>query len=144
MLLGYSSISVLSQNSIYSISGRVTDIEGNGVFGVIVSAVPNSTFGIDVLKPILMVTCYWFLEEQNEYIPDKELMVFLNINNGDKPIYIGFGSMFDVDETQKISKIIIAGLEKVGKRAILSGMGKLENLPDTVFTIENIPHTWLF
>ena len=125
MSLGYSSISILSQNSIYSISGRVTDIEGNGVFGVIVSAVPNSTFGIDVLKPILMVTCYWFLEEQNEYIPDKELMVFLNINNGDKPIYIGFGSMFDVDETQKISKIIIAGLEKVGKRAILSGMGKL-------------------
>jgi sterol 3beta-glucosyltransferase len=85
---------------------------------------------------------YWFLEEPNEYIPPKELTDFLE--NGEKPIYIGFGSMLTDQKPEKISKIIIAGLARVGKRAILSGIGKLQNIPDTIFTIDNIPHSWLF
>ncbi len=73
---------------------------------------------------------YWFLEEQNEYIPPMELVDFLN--NGEKPIYIGFGSMVIGEETEKVSKIIIEGLAMTGKRAIISGMGKLKNIPETI------------
>jgi sterol 3beta-glucosyltransferase len=85
---------------------------------------------------------YWFLEEDNEYHPPADLVDFLN--KGEKPIYIGFGSMVIGDETEKVSKTIIEGLAIAGKRAIISGMGKLQNIPETIITVENIPHSWLF
>jgi sterol 3beta-glucosyltransferase len=85
---------------------------------------------------------YWFLEEQNEYIPPMELVDFLN--NGEKPIYIGFGSMVIGENSEKISKIILEGLAMSGKRAIISGFGNLQNIPDTIYKIDNIPHSWLF
>lgn len=85
---------------------------------------------------------YWFLEEQNDYIPSMELVDFLN--NGEKPIYIGFGSMVMGENTEKLSKIILEGLAMTGKRGIISGFGNLQSTPDTIFKIENIPHTWLF
>jgi formylglycine-generating enzyme required for sulfatase activity len=47
---------VALEESTYSISGMVTDKDGNGVGGVVINAVPNSTVGIEVLKPVLMVT----------------------------------------------------------------------------------------
>ena len=85
---------------------------------------------------------YWFLEEQDEYIPPMELVDFLN--NGEKPIYIGFGSMVIGENSEKISKIILEGLAMTGKRAIISGFGNLQNIPDTIYKIDNIPHSWLF
>lgn len=85
---------------------------------------------------------YWFLEEQDEYIPPMELVDFLN--NGEKPIYIGFGSMVIGENSEKISKIILEGLAITGKRAIISGFGNLQNIPDTIYKIDNIPHSWLF
>lgn len=85
---------------------------------------------------------YWFVEENKEYEPSKELEAF--INNGDKPVYIGFGSMFDSDEKEHIVNIIIEAMSKCGKRGIISGMGKIDNLPDTLISVDSIPHTWLF
>lgn len=85
---------------------------------------------------------YWFLEEQNEFIPPMELVEFLN--KGEKPIYIGFGSMVNGADTEKISKNIIDGLALTGKRAIISGFGNLQNISDTIYRIDNIPHSWLF
>lgn len=85
---------------------------------------------------------YWFVEENKEYKPSKELEAF--INNGEKPVYIGFGSVFDSDEKDKIVRIIIDALKKCGKRGIISGMGKVENLPDNIISVDGIPHTWLF
>lgn len=85
---------------------------------------------------------YWFVEENKEYKPSKELEAF--INNGEKPVYIGFGSVFDSDEKDKIVRIIIDALKKCGKRGIISGMGKVDNLPDNIISIDGIPHTWLF
>jgi sterol 3beta-glucosyltransferase len=85
---------------------------------------------------------YWFLEEQNEYLPPIELVDFLN--KGEKPIYIGFGSMLIGNESEKISKIIIEGLAMAGKRAIISGFGNLQNISDTIYEVDNIPHSWLF
>lgn len=85
---------------------------------------------------------YWFVEENKEYKPSKELEAF--INNGEKSVYIGFGSVFDSDEKDKIVRIIIAALKKCGKRGIISGMGKVDNLPDNIISVDGIPHTWLF
>lgn len=85
---------------------------------------------------------YWFVEENKEYKPSKEIEAF--INNREKPVYIGFGSVFDSDEKDKIVRIIIDALKKCGKRGIISGMGKVDNLPDNIISIDGIPHTWLF
>jgi sterol 3beta-glucosyltransferase len=85
---------------------------------------------------------YWFVEEQVEYTPPKELLEFLA--KGDKPVYIGFGSVFNTDQKDKIVKLIIEAIHKCGKRAIISGMGSIENLPETIISIGSVPHSWLF
>ena len=51
------------------------------------------------------------------------------------------------EEAQKISEIALAALAKTNQRGIfLTGWGGMEksDLPDTVFQIDNIPHSWLF
>jgi sterol 3beta-glucosyltransferase len=85
---------------------------------------------------------YWFLEEQEEYTPSSELVEFLE--RGEKPVYIGFGSMFDQAETEKVMKIILDGINRTGNRAIINGFGDLANLPDNIYSIDGIPHSWLF
>ncbi|MFZ5352350.1 MAG: glycosyltransferase [Bacillota bacterium] len=85
---------------------------------------------------------YWFLEEQNDYIPSKELADFLN--SGDKPVYFGFGSVFNDDDKDKMVKLIKAALFMCGKRGIICGMGKFTNLPSYIYAIDSIPHSWLF
>ncbi|MGH4138316.1 glycosyltransferase [Clostridium sp.] len=85
---------------------------------------------------------YWFVEEQEDYTPSKELADFLN--SGDKPIYIGFGSVFHTDQKEALSKLIIDALFKSDKRGIICGMGKFDNLPKNIITIDGIPHSWLF
>ncbi|MHC1747699.1 MAG: glycosyltransferase [Cellulosilyticaceae bacterium] len=85
---------------------------------------------------------YWFVDEQATFQPSKELTDFLQ--SGDKPIYIGFGSVFNVDEKNSLVKIIVASLKHCHKRAIICGMGKIDNLPSNVISVDNIPHSWLF
>lgn len=85
---------------------------------------------------------YWFVEENNEYEPSNELREFLN--TGEKPIYIGFGSVFDHKHKEETVRIIIEALNKLGKRGIISGMGEIQNLPKNLISIDNIPHSWLF
>ena len=85
---------------------------------------------------------YWFVEELTDYTPSEELSQFLN--SGDKPVYIGFGSVFHEDQRDALSKIIIGSLEKSGKRGIICGMGKIDNLPKNVISVDSIPHSWLF
>lgn len=85
---------------------------------------------------------YWFVEEQTNYTPSKELEDFLN--SGDKPVYIGFGSVFDADQKEALSKLIIDALSKSGRRGIICGMGRFDDLPKNVFAIDSIPHSWLF
>ena len=85
---------------------------------------------------------YWFLEEPEEYRPDPALEAFLA--QGDKPVYVGFGSMFDKADLEKTSAVIVEALRLAGRRGILGGMSGLVSLPDTVMAAENVPHTWLF
>jgi sterol 3beta-glucosyltransferase len=85
---------------------------------------------------------YWFLEERQEYTPSPELAEFLA--RGEKPVYIGFGSMFDKAETEKVMKIILEGISRTGRRAIINGFGDLDHLPERIFAVNGIPHSWLF
>ena len=85
---------------------------------------------------------YWFVEEKTDYVPSKELSNFLS--SGEKPIYIGFGSVFHTDQKDTMSKLIVDALTKSGKRGIICGMGKIDNLPSNVIAIDSIPHSWLF
>ena len=90
------------------------------------------------------LTGYWFLDEPDNFIPPADLVEFLKA--GSPPVYIGFGSMGG-EEAQKISEIALAALAKTNQRGIfLTGWGGMEksDLPDTVFQIDNIPHSWLF
>jgi hypothetical protein len=48
-----------AQSTSYSISGRITDPNGNGIYVALITAVPNLNEGIEVLKPILMITGWW-------------------------------------------------------------------------------------
>jgi len=85
---------------------------------------------------------YWVVQEPEEYQPSPELTTFLA--QGEKPVYVGFGSMFDRADTEQVGGIIIEALTLAGKRGVLGGMSGLKNLPPSVITVENVPHTWLF
>jgi sterol 3beta-glucosyltransferase len=91
----------------------------------------------------LHVTGYWFLEE-SEWNPPNALIHF--IENGSKPIYIGFGSMIDAEATMTM-ECVLKALEITGNRAILHGgwsdFGS-SAFPSHVFKVADIPHHWLF
>ena len=90
------------------------------------------------------ITGYWFVDEAEGWQPPSALIDFLQ--SGSPPVYIGFGSMSNRDPEQT-ANLIIEALSRVKQRAVLlSGWGGLqkENIPDSIFMIDSIPHSWLF
>lgn len=90
------------------------------------------------------VTGYWFVDEADDYQPSSALLDFLEA--GSVPIYIGFGSMSNRNPEQT-ADLVIQALTQTDQRAILlSGWGGLQktNIPDSIFMIDTIPHSWLF
>ena len=90
------------------------------------------------------VTGYWFLESESDWTPPPTLVEFLQ--NGPPPVYIGFGSMSN-RSPEETTALVLQALAQTQRRAImLSGWGGLQkaNLPDTVFMMDSIPHSWLF
>jgi len=84
---------------------------------------------------------YWFVEEDN-YQPNQVITEFLS--KGDKPIYIGFGSVFDQRHKDELVQIIVETLKQTNQRAILSGMGDLDKHYENILSVNDIPHSWLF
>jgi sterol 3beta-glucosyltransferase len=90
------------------------------------------------------VTGYWFLDAAPDWTPPSDLMAFLQ--NGSTPLYIGFGSMTSRNP-EETADLILEALDRTQQRAILfSGYGGLSkaDLPETVFMVDSIPHSWLF
>ena len=85
---------------------------------------------------------YWFVEENVEYAPSIELAAFLA--KGDKPVYIGFGSVFNDVQKDETVKLVVETMKICGKRAIISGMGNIQKLPENILAVGSIPHIWLF
>ena len=94
----------------------------------------------------VIITGYWSLDAHPGWGPDPELTAFLNA--GPAPIYVGFGSMGNSVNNQDTANILLQSLAETGQRAVLatgwSGLGLGQRLPDNVFLLGNIPHTWLF
>lgn len=87
---------------------------------------------------------FWFLKQSESWSPPQELLNFLA--EGAPPVYVGFGSMAS-SQSKKVTKIVIDALGKSGVRAILAtGWGGLDSdqLPETIFSVDNVPHDWLF
>jgi len=89
-------------------------------------------------------TGYWFLEEGDEWDPPTELLAFLE--EGERPISVGFGSMTGRDP-QRMTELVATAVQQSGVRAVLlsgwAGLGEMA-LPDSIFCLKRAPHSWLF
>ncbi len=88
----------------------------------------------------------WIVETEANFMPPNDLVQF--IESGEPPIYIGFGSMKDVDSFTITFKMIAEALAITKQRAVVAlGWSKVNNdepIPENIFLIESIPHSWLF
>ncbi|XP_071738119.1 sterol 3-beta-glucosyltransferase UGT80A2-like isoform X1 [Rutidosis leptorrhynchoides] len=95
--------------------------------------------------PKIDVVGFCFLDLASNYEPPGELVKWLEA--GPKPIYIGFGSL-PVQEPEKMTQIIVEALETTGQRGIINkgwgGLGNLAEPKDFIYSLDNIPHDWLF
>ncbi|MEM1256033.1 MAG: glycosyltransferase [Cyanobacteria bacterium P01_H01_bin.21] len=90
------------------------------------------------------VNGYWFLDQQDSWQPPDDLKAFLD--EGEPPLYIGFGSISG-SHPEQLAKVILEALRATNQRGILAtGWGGLQadDLPKTVFRLEQAPHDWLF
>ena len=91
------------------------------------------------------VTGYWFLDPPPGWQPPTDLLNFLQA--GPAPVYIGFGSMASRDAEATLN-LVLKALELSGQRGVLlsgwAGIGKGRTLPSHVFSMESLPHSWLF
>ncbi|KAG4992639.1 hypothetical protein JHK87_026096 [Glycine soja] len=95
--------------------------------------------------PKIDVVGFCFLDLASNYVPPKSLVDWLE--EGEKPIYVGFGSL-PLQEPEKITRIIIQALEETGQRGIINkgwgGLGSLAEQNKSVYLLDNCPHDWLF
>ena len=90
------------------------------------------------------ITGYWFLDTLQSWKPSPKLKDFLE--SGSPPVYIGFGSMRGRDPV-RLARIAIEALRISKQRGILlTGWGglQIEEVPDWVFVVDDVPHDWLF
>ncbi|NJC98925.1 MAG: glycosyltransferase family 1 protein [Anaerolineae bacterium] len=92
------------------------------------------------------VTGYWYLDHPG-YEPPPALQAFLD--QGEPPVYIGFGSMPSEDPGQ-VTDLVIQALSMTKQRGILfTGQGILgrgmnqRSSANPVHFVESIPHDWL-
>ncbi|KAL9266463.1 Sterol 3-beta-glucosyltransferase UGT80A2-like protein [Drosera capensis] len=95
--------------------------------------------------PKIDVVGFCFLDLASNYEPPEELLKWLK--NGQKPIYIGFGSL-PVQKPEEMTQIIVRALGITGQRGIINkgwgGLGNLAEPQDFVYLLDNCPHDWLF
>ncbi|MBL4804712.1 MAG: glycosyltransferase family 1 protein [Alphaproteobacteria bacterium] len=90
------------------------------------------------------VSGYLFLDEEQEWTPPQDLVDFLEA--GPPPVYVGFGSMAGRDP-ERFAKIVVDALQEANLRGVIAtGWGGLQadDLPETIFKIDQAPHDWLF
>jgi sterol 3beta-glucosyltransferase len=91
----------------------------------------------------ILVSGYWFLDEPSWTMPDG-LASFLAC--GDRPVYVGFGSMPGLDP-EALADTAMAALAQTGKRGLLAiggGALKIRKMPAHVHVIDTAPHGELF
>jgi sterol 3beta-glucosyltransferase len=95
------------------------------------------------IAPYIHTTGFWFLDEDGGWQPPQDLSGFLSA--GEKPVYVGFGSMPSSDPEKRLHMMIEA-VQKSGQRGIIGSIGDLSisNLPENIFLLKSAPHRWLF
>jgi UDP:flavonoid glycosyltransferase YjiC (YdhE family) len=95
--------------------------------------------------PEIDVTGFVFLDLASNFTPPDGLKAFLD--QGEPPVYIGFGSIV-VDDPNGFTKLIFEAVKIAGCRALVSkgwgGFGSNADCPDNIFMLDNTPHDWLF
>ncbi|XP_021771578.1 sterol 3-beta-glucosyltransferase UGT80B1-like isoform X1 [Chenopodium quinoa] len=95
--------------------------------------------------PLVDVVGYCFLNLGSKYQPKGAFVEW--IKKGQRPIYIGFGSM-PLEDPRKTTSIILEALKDTGQRGILDrgwgDLGIFSEVLDHIFLLENCPHDWLF
>lgn len=95
--------------------------------------------------PEINISGFVFLDLASDFKPPQDLQQFLD--QGDKPLYIGFGSIV-LDDPEAFTQMIFAAVQQTGVRAVINkgwgGFGGTGDVPDGVFMLENTPHDWLF
>jgi sterol 3beta-glucosyltransferase len=95
--------------------------------------------------PDVHTTGYCFLDEPDAWTPPPGLRDFLAA--GPPPVYVGFGSMTGRDP-EDLAKVSIEAVSRAKQRAVLasgwSGMARGAKLPDHIFLVDRVPHSWLF
>lgn len=89
------------------------------------------------------MTGYWLDNQISDFTPPAELTAFLE--KGEKPVYIGFGSMLSGDMGETLS-IVLEAVKQSGVRAVVSsGWGGVK-IPESenVMAADFVPHDWLF
>ncbi|MBC7888485.1 MAG: glycosyltransferase family 1 protein [Ferruginibacter sp.] len=88
----------------------------------------------------------WLIEKEPYYTAPPDLVDF--IAAGKTPVYIGFGSMKDIDSFKATFAIIVEALQITRQKAVLAlGWNNLnyhEPVPKNIFLIESVAHSWLF
>lgn len=86
--------------------------------------------------------CGAWYQGDSTWEPSQELLAFLNA--GERPIYVGFGSMSGFDS----NKLLEAVTPTLQNRRVIYAPGWSEYdvsmLPSETYVIDNIPHDWLF
>ncbi|KAF5458258.1 hypothetical protein F2P56_022299 [Juglans regia] len=95
--------------------------------------------------PKVDVVGFCFLDLASNYEPPEPLVKWLGA--GEKPIYIGFGSL-PVQEPEKMTQTIVDALQSTKQRGIINkgwgGLGNLAEPNDSIYLLDNCPHDWLF
>lgn len=91
-----------------------------------------------------MICGNWSLTaETDKYKPSQDLIEFLE--DGEPPVYIGFGSMKGSNPQQKMVTIIESVTRANLRAVIATGWGglKADEVPDNILVIDGAPHSWL-
>ena len=119
---------------------RIGNHEIPVIYAISPSVFPRPSEWPDNLK----MAGFLFDTSSNEWEPPKDLTDFLS--SGEKPVYIGFGSMRSGDMNRMLT-IILRSLHSVGLRAIISGTLSDKSRKSNhkiYFANSYIPHDWLF
>lgn len=96
-------------------------------------------------EPHVHVGGYWFLDEGDQWQPGEGLQQFLA--EGEKPVYVGFGSMPGRDP-QAMLDLIGGALARAGQRGVVvRGWNRTQALrydAQRMHLLDAAPHHWLF
>ncbi|MGV4926739.1 glycosyltransferase (plasmid) [Streptomyces sp. BHT-5-2] len=110
---------------------------------------PGVLPGAPRYPPTVHTTGFWYLPTTGEWRMPADLRAFLEA--GDRPVYIGFGSMV-VSRSAARGRAVLAAVRKAGVRAVISADwgGEMTSAreqfqgTDEVFFSDEVPHDRLF